>query len=49
MSTPNIPPRPEPDTYSLDRPWRPSHRAGLLILAVLALLLAAILLALGVT
>jgi len=46
MSTP-IPPRPEPDIYSLDRPWRPSHRAGLLILAVLALLLAAVLLAVG--
>ena len=51
MSTPVPPkvPRPKPDNYNLydayGKPWRPSYRSGLLILAVLALLLAAILLA----
>lgn len=53
MSTPVPPkvPRPKPDIYNLydayGKPWRPSYRSGLLILAVLALLLAAILLAVG--
>lgn len=47
MSTP-VPPRPEPDTYPIAvSAWRTRPRHVLLILAVLVLLLAAVLFAVG--